>query len=196
MRSIACAFVALLAVPAFAQDVSGGYVGASLGNLSYVERADGLVTQSDFDDSASAYRLYSGYRFGRFAVELGYAETDGIADTVTMDLGAIVPVDLSNDFTVTTLRAIQFFPIRQGRLPFVKLNLFVGAGLYDADLQSEGSIGGVGAVSVADSDNGGTAVIGLQLDLPKVSIRAEYEWFDTQSSVDLWTAGVGLVFRF
>ncbi len=78
----------------------------------------------------------------------------------------------------------------------MKANLFVGAGLYDADLITEGTVGGAGAVSAEDSDNGSTALIGLQLDFPKVSVRAEYEWFDTQSSVDLWTAGVGVIFRF
>jgi len=76
------AVAALLGNPVFGQDVSGGYLGATLGDLTYTEQADGVVAQSDFDDSASALRLYGGYRVGdRFALELGYAKTDGIADT-------------------------------------------------------------------------------------------------------------------
>jgi hypothetical protein len=194
---IAIAFMATLANPAFGQDVSGGYFGATLGNLTYTERADGLVTQSDFDDSASTFRLNGGYRLGkRLALELGYAETDGISDTVDMDLGSLVPVDVSSDFSVTTARAIAHFPIAAERLPFVSLSIFVGAGLYDADLKSEGSVAGLASVATESSENGSTAVLGVQVDFPKVSVRGEYEWFDTESSVDLWTAGVGLIFRF
>ena len=193
MRLIVLAIAAFLAAPAFAQDVSGGYVGASLGSLSYVEETDGLATQSDFDGSASAFRLYGGYRFGRIALELGYAEADAVEDTVD---GPIVPVDISNEFTMTTLRAIGFFPIKQERLPFIEFNIFVGAGVYDADLKSESRIGGLAAVPVEGTDDGSTALVGLQVEFPKVSVRAEYEWFDTQSSVDLWTAGVGLIYRF
>lgn len=196
MRLIALAVAAFFAAPAFSQDVSGGYVGASLGNVSYAEGSDGLITQSDFDGSASAFRLYGGYRFGRLALELGYAEADSIEDTVDMDLGGIVPVDVSNEFTMTTFRAIGFFPIRQERLPFIEFNIFVGAGVYDTDLKSELSLGGPGAAPVEGTGDGGTALVGLQVEFPKVSVRAEYEWFDTEASVDLWTAGVGLIYRF
>lgn len=183
--------------PAFGQDVSGGYLGATLGDLTYTERADGIVTQSDFDDSASTYRLYGGYRLGRrLALELGYAETDGIADTVDMDLNGIVPVDVSSDFSVTTARALLHFPIGAERLPFVSLSIFAGAGIYDADLKSEGNLAGLSTGTIESTEDGSTALLGVQIDFPKVSIRAEYEWFDTESTVDIWSAGVGLIFRF
>ena len=197
MRWIFAAMTLVLAGPVFAQDVSGAYMGATLGDLTYTERADGLITQSDFEDSASTFRLYGGYRLGRrLALEIGYAETDGIADTVDIDLGGVVPVDLSSDFSVTTARALLHFPIRAERLPFVSLSIFAGAGIYDADLQSEGAAAGFATVATESSEDGSTALLGLQIDFPKVSIRGEYEWFDTESNVDIWSAGVGLIFRF
>ena len=196
MRTLVFVIAAFLAAPVFAQDTTGTYVGVTVGNASYVEKADGLLTQSDFDDSASAARLYGGYRFGRLALELGYAETDGIQDTIDVVQGTVVPVDIANDFSMTTLRAIGFFPIRQERLPFISFNVFVGAGVYDASLKSGGNLGGLGLVSTESSNDGGTALLGFQVDFPKVSVRAEYEWFDTESSVDITSAGVGLIFRF
>ena len=197
MRWMMVALVAGFAGPVFGQDVSGGYLGATLGDLTYTERADGIVAQSDFDDSASAFRLYGGYRLGsRLALELGYAEADGLADTVDMDLNGIVPVDVSSDFTVTTARALLHFPIRAERLPFVSLSIFAGAGVYDADLKTESNISGLSMGTVESSEDGSTAVLGVQIDFPKVSIRSEYEWFDTESTVDISSVGVGLIFRF
>lgn len=197
MRWMMVALVAGFAGPVFGQDVSGGYLGATLGDLTYTERADGIVAQSDFDDSASAFRLYGGYRLGsRLALELGYAEADGLADTVDMDLNGIVPVDVSSDFTVTTARALLHFPIRAERLPFVSLSIFAGAGVYDADLKTESNISGLSMGAVESSEDGSTAVLGVQIDFPKVSIRSEYEWFDTESTVDISSVGVGLIFRF
>jgi len=197
MRWIVCAVLAMASGAVFAQDVSGAYIGATVGSLTYTERADGLVSQSDFDDSSSTYRLYGGYRLGkRLALELGYSKSDGIEDTVDLDLGGVVPVDLSSDFSMTTARLLMHFPINAERLPFVSLSFFAGVGIYDADLDSSGSVGGLQLVTAQSSEDGSTALLGLQLDFPKVSVRGEYEWFDTESSVDLWTTGIGVIFRF
>lgn len=199
MKWVLSTFIFLASGAVLAQDVSGAYMGATVGNLTYTERADGLISSSDFDDSASAYRLYGGYRLGsRFALELGYATSDGISDTIDMDLGGlvVVPVDVSNDVTMTTARALVHFPFNAERLPFVSLSVFAGLGVYDADTESTGSIGGLPFAVTESTEDGSTALLGLQVDFPKLSIRGEYEWFDTDSTVDLWSAGVGLIFRF
>jgi len=198
MKWLMGALMALVGAAALAQDVSGAYMGATFGNLTYTEQADGLVSSSDFDDSASAYRLYGGYRLGsRLALELGYATSDGISDTIDMDLlGTPVPVDVTNDVTMTTARALVHFPISAERLPFVSLSIFAGLGIYDAETKSTGSFAGIPFAATESTDDGSTALLGLQVDFPKVSIRGEYEWFDTDSNVDLWSAGVGLIFRF
>jgi hypothetical protein len=198
MRWVMAAVVLISSGTVLAQDVSGAYMGATVGNLTYTEQADGLISSSDFDDSASAYRLYGGYRLGkRLALELGYATSDGVSDTIDMDLlGSLVPVEVSNDFTLTTARALLHFPISAERLPFVSLSAFAGLGVYDADIESTGTIAGLPFVATETTDDGSTALLGLQVDFPRVSVRGEYEWFDTESSVDIWSAGVGLIFRF
>lgn len=197
MRWIACAFLAFAGGSALAQDVSGAYLGATVGNLTYTEKADGLVNTSDFNDSSSTYRLYGGYRLGRrLALELGYASSDGVSDTVDVDLGGVVPVDITSDFTMTTARALMHFPINAERLPFVSLSFFVGAGVYDANVDSTSSASGQQTLAFSSTEDGSTALLGMQLDFPKVSVRGEYEWFDTESNVELWTAGVGVIFRF
>jgi len=197
MRSSAIVLAGLLASPAFGQDVSGGYIGATLGDVTYTEQADGIVTQSEFDGSASAFRLYGGYRLGRrLALELGYAQTDSVSDTVDMDLNGILPVDVSSDFTVTTARALVHFPIDAERLPFVSLSIFAGAGVYDADISSKANFVGLPLGPIKTSEDGSTALLGLQVDFPRVSIRGEYEWFDTDSAVDIRSTGIGLIFRF
>jgi hypothetical protein len=88
------------------------------------------------------------------------------------------------------------FPFNAERLPFVSLSFFAGVGLYEADLDSSGSVGGLQLITSQSAEDGSTALLGLQLDFPKVSVRGEYEWFDTESSVDLWSTGVGVIFRF
>ncbi len=198
MKWIMGALMALAGGAALAQDVSGAYMGATIGNLTYTQQADGLVNSSAFDDSASAYRLYGGYRLGsRLALELGYATSDGISDTIDMDLlGGFVPVEVTNDVTITTARALVHFPISAERLPFVSLSVFAGLGLYDAETQSTGSFAGIPFAVTESTEDGSTALLGVQVDFPKVSIRGEYEWFDTDSNVDLASAGVGLIFRF
>jgi hypothetical protein len=194
---MACALLVGASATAAAQDVSGAYVGATVGNLTYTEKSDGLVATSDFDDSASAYRLYGGYRLGRrLALELGYAKSDGVSDTVDMDIGGVVPVDITSEFSMTTARALLHFPVSAERLPFVSLSFFVGAGIYDTDVDSTGSVSGESSLAFSSTEDGSTALLGVQLDFPKVSVRGEYEWFDTESNVDLWTAGIGMIFRF
>ena len=198
MKWVIGALMAFAGGAVLAQDVSGAYMGATVGNLTYTQQADGLVSSSEFDDSASAYRLYGGYRLGsRFALELGYATSDGISDTIDVDLaGNLESVDVTNDVTMTTARALVHFPISAERLPFVSLSLFAGLGIYDAETQSTGSFAGAPFATTESTDDGSTALLGVQVDFPKVSLRGEYEWFDTESNVDIWSAGVGLIFRF
>lgn len=197
MRWIACALLAAASASALGQDVSGAYLGATVGNLTYTEQSDGLVNQSNFDGSSSTYRLYGGYRLGkRLALEVGYSRSDGIADTVDMDVNGVIPVDVTSDFSLTTARALVHFPIGAERLPFVSLSFFGGLGVYSASSDWSGSVDGTELLAFSGTDDGSTALLGLQVDFPKVSLRGEYEWFDTESNVDLWTAGVGVIFRF
>ena len=47
-----------------------------------------------------------------------------------------------------------------------------------------------------DEDDGLTAMGGIQFDMRRVSIRGEYEWFDTDDGVDAQSLNVAVIFRF
>lgn len=86
---------------------------------------------------------------------------------------------------MTTARALLHFPIGAERLPFVSLSVLAGLGVYDADIESTGTIAGLPFAVTESTGDGSTALLGLQVDFPKVSIRGEYEWFDAYSNVDI-----------
>jgi opacity protein-like surface antigen len=46
------------------------------------------------------------------------------------------------------------------------------------------------------SGDGVTVAGGMQWELDRVAIRAEYEWFDTDGNVDANNLGVSVLFRF
>ena len=174
-----------------AQEMSGAYMGFALGSLDYEEvDADLGIALSD---TTSAYRLIGGYRFtDNFAVEAGWGATSDIEDSfseVVPGFGTIT-VNVKADYEVLTVRAL-------GIVPLTSLSLFGGVGYYDSELNASVSVTGFGAVGEAEgSDSGATLVGGLQYDLDRVSVRGEYEWFDTDSNVEVWDLSVGVLFRF
>lgn len=77
------------------------------------------------------------------------------------------------------------------------MSLFGGAGYYDAEANVSVSVsvfgnGGEGQAS----DSGVTLAGGIQFDLKRVSIRGEYEWFDSGDEIDASGIGIGVLFRF
>lgn len=162
----------------------GAYLGASLGKFDYEETVDAFGVE--FSDSATAYRIFGGYRFNEnFALEAGWGATGDLEETYTDGFDTAV---IRGDYEVLTVRALAI-------APFDSVSLYGGVGYYDATLDGSVSIIGFLQESFEGDDSGATLVGGLQFDLDKVSIRAEYEWFDTDSSVDAWDISVGLLFR-
>ena len=83
-----------------------------------------------------------------------------------------------------------------GIIPFSKVSLFGGAGYYDAEANVSVSVSGFGGGEGEASDSGVTLSGGIQLDLKRVSIRGEYEWFDSGDEIDASGIGIGVFFRF
>ena len=185
---------ALASTNALADDMAGhGYFGAAMGIFDYSESVSGFGT---LEDSAVSYRLYGGWRFSeRFAIEGGLGQTgdlewsDSIVDPV---LGA-VSASLTADYSVKTVRAMFFLPVSS-------VNLFAGLGLYDADTSVSFALSapGVTATGSADgSDDGATLLTGLEWGLmDSLTFRGEFEWFDTESSVDAYNLSLALHYRF
>lgn len=174
-----------------AQD-SYGYLGGGIGNLDYEESASAFTLSLNFSDSAPAYKVYGGYRFSEsLAVEASYAVTGDLEDSIPDIFGFGAPLGISLDFDVLTVRAL-------GYIPLASFSLFGGIGYFDADPSDISiTIPGVGSFNVpAESDDGATANLGLEWALDAASIRVEFEFFDTESGVDVWALGVGAHWRF
>lgn len=185
MKYIIGAALVLASLAAHSQELktSGAYMGFGLGYLDYEESEAGF----SFSDSTTAYRLLGGYRFSEnFAVEGGWGATSDLKDTVSV---SGVSVDVKGDYEIMSVRAL-------GTIPLDSVSLFGGVGYYDAELSVTASVAGFGSISADGNDSGAALIGGVEFLLNRVSLRAEYEWFDTDSNIDASTLGLGLLFSF
>lgn len=174
---------------AWAQDDdAGGYFGVGLGQLDYEEESFGLT----LEDTTLAYKLYGGYRFDdTWAFEASYGQT---SDLKWSDSGFVpglgdASVTLSGDYEVLEIRGVAHLRA-----------FMIGLGLWDADLNASlsGTTTSTGpfAASASDSDSGLSVILGGEWKMDTWNLRAEYEFFDTESTVDAYTLSLGLHFRF
>jgi opacity protein-like surface antigen len=195
MRYFSGVFLFLcLAGVADAQYLTGGpYVGLSVGSFSYQENGENLGF--GISDSTSAYRVLGGYQFsGVYAIEASW----GRSGTFNERFQAFDPnvgnvsLEIGGEYEIATLRFVAL-------APFSSVNMFGGIGYFDASLdvslRFESPVE-VQTLTGEDSDDGLTAVGGIQYDLRRLSIRGEYEWFDTDDGVDTQSLNVAVVFRF
>ncbi|MBN1240999.1 MAG: outer membrane beta-barrel protein [Gammaproteobacteria bacterium] len=194
MRYVSGVLVFLcLAGGAEAQYLSGGpYLGASVGSFSY--REDGENLGVGVSDSTTAYRLLAGYQFrGVYAVEGSWGRTGTFKERFEFfDPSGTVSFEVGGEYEIATLRFVAL-------APFSNVNMFGGIGYFDATLDAYQRFQTPDEVQTAmgeDADDGLTAVGGIQFDLRRLSIRGEYEWFDTDDGVDTQSLNVALLFRF
>ena len=193
MKYLLCLGLSLAFVQsAAAQDSrEGAYMGFALGSFSYQEEDPDLGV-TIVDDSATAYRILGGYRFNdNFALEGTWGKTGDLEETFAEFIPGFgnLTVNMTGDYEVLTVRAL-------GIIPFENVSLIGGLGYYDADLNATVSVTGLGSFDAEGSDDGATLVGGLEFNLERVDIRAEYEWFDTDNSIDASDFSVGVLFHF
>ena len=181
-----------LAAAGQAQEITGGYVGLSLGSLSYKEKDDfGFV----ISDSTASYRILGGYHFNSYyALEAGWGATGGVTETFRGfdSLGNPASLEFETEQEIATLRLLMF-------APFDALGVFGGIGYYDATLETTVTFETpveVQRMSTKDGDDGAMVVGGIVFELRRIAIRGEYEWFDTSGDVDTTNLGVTVLFRF
>jgi opacity protein-like surface antigen len=175
-----------------AQEIEpAAYLGAGIANFDYEENILGLAT---FSDSATGVKLYGGYRFSdRWAFEAAYEQTDTVEQSFSASIPGIgtVGARIGAEFDLITLRGIGHIPVSWG-------SFFVGAGYFDGEGDAFAEVDdGTTVVQVNDtvSDDGLTAILGLQWDFSSLSLRVEYEWWDLEDA-DATQIGVGLHYRF
>jgi len=185
---VAIATCMLCGSAALAQDVTGPYVGFGIGQFDYQED----VFEYQFDDTTSQYKVYGGYRLNdTLAFEASFGETGDLEWSESGDLfpSGSYNVSLSSDF--------EFFEVRV--LAHVG-KFLAGYGYWDADftgrIRGTSSLTGDFDISGSESDSGSALILGGQWDLAKVGLRAEFEYYDTDASVDVYSIGVGVHFRF
>jgi outer membrane immunogenic protein len=171
-KALICLTGLFLSIPAvtFAGADSGFYVGAGVGDAT-IEDSD-----SDFDASDSAYKLFGGYNIGfiplvDFAVEASY-----------VDFGA--PSTSAGSIDVTGVNAFGL-----AGLSFGPFGVFAKAGVINWDSDAT-----FGTVSRSDSGSDPAYGVGARFAIGSFAIRAEYEYYDVDTDIDM--VSVSGVFTF
>ena len=187
MRWLSClALLSACAGTASAQETLPAYMGFSFGGIDYEETdpGSGLV----LSDAGATYRLIGGYRFNRyFAFEGAAGETSGLKET--FNIPGFEPFTVDAKYDVVTVRALGMLPLR-------RMSVLGGIGLYNSERKLSADFDGLDQfVDTERADSGVTLVGGLQADLKSVTIRAEYQHFDTDSNVEAWDLTFSVLFR-
>ena len=154
-----------------------GYLGASYLNTSAEFRA----TQETFDSSSSGWKIFGGYNLMKFfGVEVTY-----------YDLGSF---DESSDLESIDASIKVFDLAGRGILPLgERFELFARLGYSSVDVEYQQT---TGVVTVNADGRNWELLYGLGATLKlgkKIGIRAEYEAWDVETSLNTWS--LGLLFR-
>ncbi len=187
MRWLACLALLIAGTStASAQEILPAYLGFSFGAIDYeeIEPNTGLV----LSDEGGTYRLIGGYRFSQnFAFEGAVGETSGLKEN--FNLPGADPFAVHAHYDVVTARAL-------GMLPLKRISVLGGVGFYNSERKLSADFDGLDQfVDTERADSGVTLVGGIQADQKSVTIRAEYQAFDTDSSVDARDLTFTVLFR-
>lgn len=176
--TLVAALFALGVTPAFADNESGLYLGAGVGQFNVeiddIDSTDELEEQFDSDDTV--YKLFAGWRFmPYFAIELDY-----------IDLGK--PEDTVEDQRVKT-EISGIAPYLIGTLPVGPVEFFAKVGYYFYDIEIQGL--DVASLDDSNEDLAYGGGIGLTL-FEHLHARLEYEIIDVSeldTSDAIWLSG-------
>lgn len=174
-RKIGALFICLtgffLAIPsAVAGADSGLYIGIGAGDAS--------TQDTGFDESDSAYKIFGGYNFGviplvDLAVEASYADFGNpSAGTTSAEISGLNAFGLAG-------------------LSFGPFGVFAKAGVisWDADVTS-------GTATSSKSGTDSAYGLGARFAIGSFSVRAEYEYFDLESDLEVGMASISGVYTF
>lgn len=219
MRIAFALFLLLVSIDAAAQQRGLGlYAGVSVGNFQLEEDHGPLSVEVEarpvdevigsvapaisgrLDDSQLSLKVYGGWNMSRnLGVEVSYGRANELTSTYTEQVGDVtVSANLSTNIDIGSARVMGYLPFRVGAL-------FGGLGYFNAKTSSIQNVGlvvsGVGSVQSPVSlgggatDNGPTAIVGVQWSLPMLTLRADYELLDMNAGrAATLSAGVVLGF--
>ena len=150
------------------------YVGASAGLVNIEDDSAG----TGFSDTPFGFKVFGGYEFTEnFALDVAYTST---LDDAEDNVGGI-PIDISLDAFI--IRGVGAFPVTDD------FSVLGSVGFWDGDSDVSG-----GGLSGSGSDDGLTLGVGGKYRFESVSIRGEFEWFDTDDTI--WTILLGVQINF
>jgi len=169
----------MVSVPTWADENSGLYLGAGLGDFSTQIDEIGDV-DLDFDEDSDASRIFAGWRFNRVvAVQLDY-------------------FDFGDSTAATNLLSIDsdargIAPSLVATLPLGPIELFVKGGwlFYDLEVTANGDE----IFDESENDPMYGAGIGITL-LERLALRAEYEVIDIDEIDDAEALWITAAWRF
>ena len=142
------------------------YIGASTGVLNLEDDSAG----TGFSDTPFSIKVFGGYEFNEnIALDVAYFSTLEDAS----DLGFDISVD---GFTV---RAVGAYPTSDN------FSILGSVGYWDGDFEAFG---------ITVGEDGYTLGVGGKYRFESVSIRGEFEWFDSDDTI--WSLLVGVQFNF
>lgn len=179
---------------AFAQGKeTGGYVGLGVGQAKAkdaCEAVSGAGFSSSCDDTATAWKIYGGYKFNRYlAAEAAYTDLGKTTATVTVP-AAFGGGSVSNEVKSNAweLVAVGSYPIgTSGFAPYGK------AGFYRGESKGSGSVvvaGTTVSASAKETNNDFTFGLGVRYDfLRNFGVRAEWQRYNADTDIDVFSVG-------
>lgn len=173
-RILALLALAGMMLTTTANAVEGGfYLGGSVGIATTEVEDDGI----SFDEDDTAYKIFGGFHFLQFfAVEASYRDFGSPSTDLPMIGNTTIE---SSGFDISGLAGIPLGPIY----------LFGRVGIIDweADAKAQGQ-------KVSEDGTDYLAGIGLQLDIAKLRLRGEVEYFDIEDGSLMYTVGAAWIF--
>lgn len=163
---------------------SGPYLGGSVGSVTISADVpdEDLGEVFVFDENDFAWKAFGGYNFDLAVVDLaiegGYVDLGAPSADL---LGSSVELEVAG-WDVFGLAGIELGPV----------GVFAKAGMvsWDADASVDGIEAG------GDDGTDPAYGVGARFTLGTLEIRGEYEYFDIDSTEDVYLLSAGLVFNF
>ncbi len=174
-----------------------GYIGVSAGMLvlegDVVRQINGGVTaRSGFSAAVSNYKVFGGYELNEFfALDVAYFRATDTKRKTGIIRSRSIPVDISADGF--TIRAVGAFPLRRCQQECRTSDYFSilgSVGYWDGDTEASKS----GFDTTTDSRDGFTWSVGGKYRYESMSIRGEFEWFDSDDTIATILVGVQINF--
>ena len=174
------------------------HFGISYSRVAY--EATSIIQDHSVDKGEGERRVFGGHRLtDNLYIEGSWINITGFDGSFVTDVsgyGDEITLNFDADYHMVTARVL-------GILPKEKVNLFGGIGVYYSSFDARSSypifkIYSNQVEAAKTSESGATLIVGVEYKLPRISrvhLRLDYEWFDSESGIDVSAVSLGFVIR-